>query len=697
MTANCSDPSSRTRTVLLIGLVWGISLLVRLIYFHQVRGNPLYQFITLDERGNHDFALAILHHTVPPISYYKAPLYPYFLAGVYALLGPESIDARLIQCLVVSVNPVLTLLIARWLFGWVVGVVAGLWAAVFWTFVYYSTELLDAATACTWYLLLAYFLVAWDDRRWSKWLVCGIVLGLGAITRPNILPFAPVLAVIVLIVTLRKTHGDASSSTSHIPADNGENRAPEIPTPEYPGRGRRALVRVTALTIGCCAAVLPVTLRNRIVGGEWVLIGAYGGLNIHVANNPHSDSKNGPLLVDESRFLPNTTWDPNEPWARCCLNYKNAYRLTEGHLGRRPTPGEFSSHLSRLGMEYIRENPGWFARHALRRFCWLFNAYEFPSNKDIYHFARFSGLLRVLSYFHYGWMAPLALVGLGIALMTPSLRTARLAYIVAMWGSLALPALMFIINARFRVPMVNLMVPFAAFALVTIVRMARQPTGRLKLIPLGIALVVLGLFCNLNVFGYRQDHQPYLRFAYAVACTMSGRDDLLDGAIADFERDLAIDMENYRRTGQRSNTTLLMDHCTPMRLLFPYHVRKGQPGKAINDARQMLEHEGVDGPWALRLFDFLVETDQRDLADRALKEVVRHTESTHPAIAAAALLRYGRRWNDRSSLERAGRLFDGLVSVDPGNLDLGRGLEETKRLLAAQTTTFRSSAPSRQP
>ncbi len=666
---------TRDRFVMVV-VVLGVSLAIRLTSYHQLRDNPLYQFLTLDERGNHEFAVAILHGKMPPVSYYKAPLYHYFLAGLYAVLGEDSLRARLAQCILVSVCPVLTALIARRLFGGMVGWIAGLWAAVFWTFVHYSTELLDTAVASLLYLLLAYGLVSWDNRRWTKWFACGVILGLGAITRPNILPFAPVLALVVLIVSLRPRLTPPDSTDP-----------PGCATASQARPWFAAAFNVLALAIGCCCAVLPVTLRNRIVGGEWVLIGAYGGLNVHVANNPYSDSKNGPLLVDETRFLSNTTWDANEPWARCCLNYKNAYRLTEAELGRRPTPGEFSSLLSKQGMQYIRENPGWFAQHALQRFCWLFNAYEFPSNKDHYHFAQHSSLLNALSWFHYGWIAPLALVGMGLALSRSTLRTPALYYLLVMWASLALPALMFIINARFRAPMVQLMVPFAAYGVVELIRLAWTRSSPRRL-ALGVAaLAGLAIFSNLNLFGYRQDHQPYLRFAYAVACLVSGQTDRLDAAVARFEKDLKIDLEQARRTGQRSNTTLLVDHCCPMRLLLPYHVQKGNKDKALAAANWMLDHEIIDGPWAPNLFNVFLEAGQRPQAERALRIVEQQYASIQPPLVADALFRYGKTYADRPSLEKARQTYSQLSTADPSNLETHRRLEELSRVLQPITST----------
>jgi len=671
MTEPSTDSPNRSRSLLLIGLVLAVALAVRLVHFCQVRDSPLYQYVTLDEKGNHEFALAVLQDRLPAASYYKAPLYGYSLAGVYALLGDASIRARLVQCILVAVSPVLTALIAARLFGWAVGLIAGLWAAVFWTFVFFSTELLDAAPACVFYLLLAYLLVAWDDRRWTKWLACGLALGLGAVTRPNILAFAPVLAVTVVVVGRRRDRTNAA--------------------PRHAGTG--PLLHAVALTIGCCLVVLPVTIRNRVVGGEWVLLGAYGGMNLHVANNPNSDSKDGPLLVDESGFLTTTTWDPNEPWARCCLNFKNAYRFTEAKLGRKPKRGEFGALLAGMGLDHIRQNPGWFARHALRRFCWLFNAYEYPSNKDLYHFLQFAPLLRSLSWFHYGWLAPLGLMGLALALADRSRRSAGLAYLVAMLASLALPAVMFIINSRFRLPMVHLLVVFAAFAVVETARMIRSPAQRRKLLIVVPGLAALTLFCNLDPFGYRKAHQPYLRLAYAVACLMSDRQDLLDDAIIHFEHDLKADLADLRQEGRRSNTTLLVDHCCPMRLLLPYYVQRGRQADAVRAAEWMLDHEPVDGVWPARLMDVFIAADRKASAQRALDVLDRPAMAARPDVMADCLFRFGRTWHDRDALTRAREVYERLARANPGEILFHERLRQLRKPPTTAPTTTRAATP----
>ncbi len=174
---------------------------------------------------------------------------------------------------------------------------------------------------------------------------------------------------------------------------------------------------------------------------------------------------------------------------------------------------------------------------------------------------------------------------------------------------------------------------------------------------------------------------------------MSGRHDLLDGAVTDFERDLAIDVEDHRRTGRRSNTTLLLDHCTPMRLLFPYYLRSGQRDKALEAAKRMLEREPVDGMWAFQLFDFLVANGPRALAEQSLQRMLNCLQPTQPEVAADALSRFGQQWSDRSSLEQSRRIYEELAKQNPTEARLHRKLEAVRDLLSPTTTTRGSPLP----
>ena len=658
----------RNRTFQIGAAIFVVSLVLRLIVLIEVKDHPTVAACkVLDIRGNHEFALAILEG-LRPTTYYKAPFYSYFLAGIYAVAGPDPFCARVVQIVLTSFTPVLIFLIGQHFFGRGVGQIAGWASSGYWTFLYYSMELLDTGLACLMYMLLAYLLVVMDDRKWPKWFVCGLLLGLGAITRPNILAFAPVLAIVVLIVGWRR------AKRSDEPSGVGAWR-----------RLRSPVAHVVALTIGCCLAISPVTIRNRVVGGEWVLLGAYGGMNLYVANNPHSDSKNGPLLVDESRFIEPSSYDPNEPWARCCLNYYSAHRTAEAILGRPPKPGEFASVLAGMARDFLVENPRWLARHAVRRLVWLFNTFEFPSNRNLYHFRQWSHVLTAASVLQFGVICPLALLGLGMALSRRELRTPPMAYVVSMLASLMFPTILFIVNMRFRVPMVHLLMPFAAYGAVQVIGLFRSGVTWRRRALIGGAVLGLAVFSNVDWFDYSDTTGIHLEWAMISACEQTGRDDLLPQAAADFERALA----RHGDDTTPSDATLVLKHAHPMAWLFRYHNRRGDLAAALGYADRMLARERYRPSEAKEAFDLFLRVGDRESA-KAVTEAV--GKRFGMALQADCLLAFGRTFHDRAALIRAHKAYERVVRQNPSELRYHRAMDEARQLLE-RTATRATSAP----
>jgi len=693
----------RNRSIRIGVAIYLLSLGLRLAVLMELKDLPtVAQCTVLDMRGNHEFALAILQG-LRPTTYYKAPFYSYFLAGIYAMAGADPFNARLVQVFLTSLTPVLTFLIGRRLFGTSVGVVAGVVASFFWTFLYFSVELLDTGLACLFHMLFAWLVLTLDDKRRSKWVLCGLVLGLGAITRPNILMFAPILAVMSFIVTWRKGRGtgqpvpDIGHRTSPgrgRPAH--EEPGPEVspppsgpdskPEPRTPLRAwRSAVVNVVVFTLGCCVPIAPVTLRNRLVGGEWVLLGAYGGMNLYVANNPYSDSKNGPLLTDDSKFVEPTTWDPNEVWARCCLNYYTAYRIAETKLGRAPKPGEFADIVGRMGWDFIRENPGWFARHAARRLIWLFNTMEFPSNRNLYDFRWNSRVLLATSVVQFGIICPFGLLGLWLSLSRPTFRTPGMAYYVGMLASLVFPAAMFHINVRFRVPIVHLLMPFAAFGLLDVLRLFRSDATWTRRGLIGAVLAGLVVFSNGNWFNYWDTRGIHLQWAMINACEKAGREDLLPKAVEDFEKALA----ECGDTSYPSDTSLVMKYGHPRLWLFRYYRRRNNLPQAAANARLMLKNERFDAEGCMDAFRMFMETNDRtgslEAAEAMANAVGKYVRPDH---AADCLLAYGRRFADPEALRRARELYEVAAHLRPNELRFDNALTEIRELL--QNTTSKA-------
>jgi dolichyl-phosphate-mannose-protein mannosyltransferase len=170
--------------------IFCLALLVRVIYNNTVAHNyfPLhdslfYQTIGLNIVKEHCFCLHPYISTV-----YRAPLWPFIIGAISIVFGPGDYYARLFLCLVGSGTCVLIYLFARDLFGWRIGVLAGIMAGVYPELYIYDGWLYTESLYI--FLLFAvcyglYRLQRAPRGNWRIWITCGILLGLLSLTRPN--------------------------------------------------------------------------------------------------------------------------------------------------------------------------------------------------------------------------------------------------------------------------------------------------------------------------------------------------------------------------------------------------------------------------------------------------------------------------------------------------------------------------------
>ena len=113
-------------------------------------------------------------------------LYTLFLAGVYAIAGPNPLVARILQAVIVgTLHPFLAFWIARRIFGVAVGLVAALGTAIYVYFVYYAAVLMTEAFYIPAILASLAIALAISDRTQktdrrvlSQTVLPGVLLGL---------------------------------------------------------------------------------------------------------------------------------------------------------------------------------------------------------------------------------------------------------------------------------------------------------------------------------------------------------------------------------------------------------------------------------------------------------------------------------------------------------------------------------------
>jgi 4-amino-4-deoxy-L-arabinose transferase-like glycosyltransferase len=438
------------------------ALFLRLLYLATILDSPFFNHPIGDETQFDAWAQAITEGRsfLGDYPYWDAPLYAYWLAGLYGLFGHDYVVVRLAQALMGTINVLFVHRIARRLFDEPTAKVAGLLAAAYLPALYYEGLLLKESVA----LLLV---------------DAALLLLLGAIARPTALA-CWCLGVALGLLTLSRINALAL-----VPACLSALWV------RLPARRLASL----ALVLGVVMAIAPVTIRNRLVSGEWVLIAATGGQVLYQANNPNNPTGDSMPLA-HVRFTP--------PYERV-----DTHRLAEAEVGHRLTPAEMSAYWRDKAVAFMKDNPGTMLKLMGRRVLRFWNQLEIPDNHSIDEFKRFSWVLR-LPLPGYWLIAPFALVGL-VLLRS---RWREMLGLYAVLGLYLLSLLPLWVTSRYRLPMVGVLILLAAAGMVELARLVRALDPPLRWKP-GAGLAAACLFCWMPMSHPPvEDLERHLAYAY---------------------------------------------------------------------------------------------------------------------------------------------------------------------------------------
>src|SRR6185369_4133285 len=353
--------TTRGRRSVLLAIL-AVALLVRLVHWWAVRGQPFFGQLAMDSQEYDRWAQAIAGGDwLGSQVFFQAPLYPYLLALVYTLLG-RSLDAVYLLQIATAVAGVWALWRAgRALGNEPAGLVAAALAAVYGPFLFYDVQLLKESPAVTVTCFLLWALAA------RRWLAAGLLLGVLALLRENALLLVPFL----------------------LPLAWQRDSSIEAGARGFAKRGG-------LLVIGLLLPLAPVALRNGLVGGDYLPTTSQGGVNFWIGNNPQADGAYRPIVPGKQ--IP-------------ALERQEPARLAEQELGRRLTAAEVSSFWLRRGLAWAAAHPGDFVRLQIRKLGMFWSWYEWPDAVDYYWTKTLSPVLR-LPLVEFGTLSLLAPVGL---------------------------------------------------------------------------------------------------------------------------------------------------------------------------------------------------------------------------------------------------------------------------------------------
>ncbi len=409
------------------------------------REHPMAQRPAIDEASYDSWARQIASgDVVGKEIFFQEPLYPYFLGAVYAVAGDEPAAqrtaARRVQAVLGALTAVLVALLAARVFDARVGALAGLLFALYGPAVWFTALLLKAALFLP--LLAVFLLVLVDARTARQWALVGLLGGLGALLRGNMLVLLAILAAWPLARALAERRG-----------------------------ARAALVGAGAVVLGVALALGPVVLRNHHVGGRFVLTTSGAGTNVYGGNN--LDNPYG--VATEFDWVRGVPEHEAGDWRR------EASR----RAGRELDATETSSYWLRAALDSAREHPREHALILWRKLRLALNRYEVPDNHFLEWDRRFVGLLRA-PLLGFAVVGLAGLCGLGLfALDLLRRRGSRRGFELAAFFTLYLGTIVAtVMSDRARLPLVIALVPFAAWFVFELRRVFDAPRSLAAASPL---------------------------------------------------------------------------------------------------------------------------------------------------------------------------------------------------------------------
>jgi len=348
--------------------------------------------------------------------FYQAPLYPYSLALVFTVFGHDLDVVRLAQAALGAASCALLGLAGRRFFSNRAGVAAALLLAVYPPAIFFDGLIQKSSLDIFLITLMLALLGEFGARRDWKWLAAlGVVTAALVLNRENARVLFPVIGTWLW-----------------------------FGFPDVAGRRRAAGILVFAAA--SLAVLLPVGFRNYRVGGEFLVSTSQAGPNFYIGNNPHASGTYEPLLPERG--------DP-------LFERDDATRLASAAAGRSLSPSEVSDYWLGRSFAYIRSQPFHWLGLMGKKALLTLNAAELPDTESIQAYAGDSRILRGLFWLNFGVILPLAVLGAWVS------RKAwrRLLVLYGMFAGLVLAVAAFYVVARYRHPLVPIVLLFAAAGL----------------------------------------------------------------------------------------------------------------------------------------------------------------------------------------------------------------------------------------
>ncbi|HSV43660.1 MAG TPA: tetratricopeptide repeat protein, partial [Candidatus Bathyarchaeia archaeon] len=350
-------------------------------------------------------------------TFFGLPLYPYFLAVLFRISLGHIEVIRFFHLILSAFNCLLLYYAAKLIFSKRIAVVASVLMALNFILTYYAWLMMPVTLLITLSLIIVIALVQREQlTQKHQWFFLGLFIGASTLGDGKFLFFLMLTAVWLWL--------------------------------ERPERLKQILMMLlgAALIVGGCAA------RNKIVGGDWVLISAQSGLSFFSGNNPEAT---GVYLNPD--FIRPTHHGQDED-----------QRIVAESIARHTmSPGEISAFWKAKAMDFIYRHPDQYARLLVKKFILFFRETEYADDLDLVLLRNWKAKL---DWNNFLFLMPLALIGVAVS----ARQWKKQPFPVMLIGCQLLVTLIFFLSTRHRATVFPFLLMFEAAAVFWFIKQLRR-------------------------------------------------------------------------------------------------------------------------------------------------------------------------------------------------------------------------------
>ena len=492
---------------------------IRLVYFLQFRDSPVAGFFAVDTEAYHAFAVELLKgNFFHPDTVFLSPLYPFFVAGIYGILGAVPVAVAGCQAVLDALTCVILYKAALLAFERrSAALCAALAYAFYATAIFYTGFLLDATLTVFLNAVLILVLLTmrtYPTRIGFVW-AAGCLLGVLFLLRAHTAFLVPFVLFWIAGITKPTLRG------------------------------------VAACCAGIALLVIPFSFRNYLIEKRFSPFPVQSGINFYIGNNPHATGRYVTLehISDQAvqqvkdSFSLAQTRSVGSRLTECLSSdfslqrahrFKKYWQRIRQRVEEVKTPSDASRYWFMQGVRFVVKHKAQAVRLALKKTLLYWNAEEVSLNVNYYFCRRFLPLLR-LPLVSFGLIAPLALIGMAHSIRCRNEGVRLLALIVC--GYLC-SLVFYFVSARYRMTALPALTLLFSYGLVESVRLARNLrwSSRLMLITLLGALLYL-VHVPIDATNSRTNFAA----SYNNLGIVYGKEGKLDDAVTQFRLALAHD------------------------------------------------------------------------------------------------------------------------------------------------------------